>query len=88
MKYDSYWKPSAMRKINFGGMLLFIIVFSALSLGSCQRSTYPCPDIQGGTEVVKAGSPESMKAPDVDMDANGRIAKKPYGHSGMKKKKK
>lgn len=66
-------------------LVLFLLSWA---FTGCHRSTYPCPDIQGGTEVVKAGSPESMKSPDIDMDANGRLTKKPYGHSGIKKKKK
>jgi hypothetical protein len=36
---------------------------------------------------VKAGSTEGLKKTDVDMDSNGRLTKKPYGHAGMKKKK-
>ncbi len=63
------------------------LILLAVLAGSCQRSTYPCPDIQGGTEVVKAGSTEGLKKTDVDMDSNGRLTKKPYGHAGMKKKK-
>jgi hypothetical protein len=64
-----------------------LVIFLGLLASSCQRSTYPCPDIQGGTEVVKAGSTEGLKKTDVDMDSNGRLTKKPYGHAGMKKKK-
>ena len=56
-------------------------------VSSCSRSAYPCPDIRGGTEVVKPGSTEGLKKPDVDIDANGRLSKKPYSHSGVKKKK-
>ncbi len=62
-------------------------ICAALLFQACSKSTYPCPDIHGGTEVVKAGSPESMKGPDMDFDSNGRLTKKPYSHPGMKKKK-
>ena len=38
----------------------------------CSRNTYPCPDIQGGTEVVKAGSTEALKKTTPETDDNGR----------------
>lgn len=66
---------------------LLIILLCCCLIQSCSKSTYPCPDIRGGTEVVKAGSPESMKVPDQDFDSNGRLVKKPYSHPGMKKKR-
>lgn len=54
---------------------------------ACQKNTYPCPDIHGGTEVVKAGSTEGLKKVDPEMDANGRLTKKPYAHAGMRKRR-
>jgi hypothetical protein len=70
----------------FRSRILAFFLLAGL-LQACGRSAYPCPDIRGGTEVVKAGSPESMKAPDQDFDSNGRLVKKPYSHSGVKKKR-
>ena len=58
-----------------------------LPLWGCQKSSYPCPDIHGGTEVVKAGTPPKSNGNDPETDDNGRIVKKPYAHPGMKKKK-
>lgn len=75
-----------MQKILMALNKRCLILLAVLSW-SCQRSTYPCPDIQGGTEVVKAGSTEGLKKTDVDMDSKGRLTKKPYGHARMKKKK-
>lgn len=54
---------------------------------ACNRSTYPCPDIHGGTEVVKEGSTEGLKKVKTDLDGNGRLVKKPYSHSKMKRKR-
>ena len=54
---------------------------------SCQRNTYPCPDIHGGTEVVKPGSTEDPKKPKVEIDDNGLLNKRKYTHPGVKKKK-
>jgi hypothetical protein len=51
---------------------------------SCNRNSYPCPDIHGGTEVVKA---DDMKKVEPETDENGRLVKKPYAHPGMKKKR-
>lgn len=67
-------------------ILLYTLLLIAI-LG-CHRTTYPCPDIQGGTEVVKSGSKEGLKKVDPEMDDNGRLVKKSYSHPGMKKKKK
>lgn len=66
--------------------LIFGLLF--LVTQGCHRTTYPCPDIQGGTEVVKSGSKEGLKKVEPEMDDNGRLVKKSYSHSGMKKKKK
>jgi len=63
------------------------VMLLAGSISSCQRNTYPCPDIRGGTEVVKPGSTEDLKKPKVDFDENGLLNKKPYTHPGVKKKK-
>jgi hypothetical protein len=68
----------------------FKIGLWAIGLGmafSCQKSTYPCPDIHSGTQVVKPGSEEGLKKTEPEMDSNGRLLKKPYVHPGMKKKK-
>jgi hypothetical protein len=54
------------------------------AISSCNRNTYPCPDIQGGTEVVKA---DDLKKVEPETDDNGRLVKKPYAHPGMKKKR-
>jgi hypothetical protein len=53
---------------------------------ACSKNTYPCPDIDGGTEVVKAGQ-ANLKSSEPDMNGNGQLTKKPYAHRGMKKKK-
>jgi hypothetical protein len=66
---------------------LFSVLFLGISAISCNRNTYPCPDIRGGTEVVKAGSTEGLKKVEPDFDSNGNLAKKPYVHPGMKKRK-
>ena len=70
-------------------MLLFRIgfVFLIALFSACNRNTYPCPDIHGGTEVVKAGTKEGLKKTETDVDEYGLLNKKPYTHSGMKKKK-
>ena len=75
-------KPTLMRLFNW------CFIFILFTILSCNRNSYPCPDIHGGTEVVKAGSTEGLKKPETDIDANGRLNKKPYTHPGMKKKKK
>ncbi len=75
-------KTIPMRLCRTAFILGFVCQFS------CNRNTYPCPDIRGGTEVVKAGSTEGLKKVEPDFDANGRLEKKPYTHPGMKKKKK
>jgi hypothetical protein len=74
-----------MKTIPMVRYKLFLLLLPLLA--ACQRNTYPCPDIRGGTEVVKPGSTDDLKKPDVDFDSNGRLTKKPYSHSGMKKKK-
>jgi hypothetical protein len=66
---------------------LIVFLFLALLQG-CSQHSYPCPDIRGGTEVVKAGSNEGLKKVEPDYDSNGRLEKKPYAHPGMKKKRK
>jgi hypothetical protein len=71
-----------LRRIHPG--LAVILLAGSIS---CQRNTYPCPDIRGGTEVVKPGSTEDLKKPKVDFDENGLLNKKPYTHPGVKKKK-
>jgi hypothetical protein len=76
-----------MKRISRINLMIPAAIVLMAGLDACNRSTYPCPEIHGGTEVVKAGSPESMKAPDVDLDANGRLEKKPYTHGGVKKKR-
>ena len=86
MKYVRFWTPSVISMPMKPDV--FFLAFLLFATASCSKNTYPCPDIQGGNEVVKAGSPESMKAPEMDMDANGRLSKKPYSHAGVKKKKK
>jgi len=63
-------------------LLGFILVVFISS--SCQKNTYPCPDIHGGTEVVKA---EDLKKNEPKTDENGRLVNKPYSHPGMKKKR-
>ena len=50
------------------------------------KSTYPCPDIDGGTQVVKAGQAD-LKSTEPEMNGNGQLTKKPYAHRGMKRKK-
>lgn len=65
----------------------YILSVLLAGLFSCQRNTYPCPDIQGGTEVVKPGSTEGLKKHNVDFDENGLLNKKRYTHPGVKKKK-
>lgn len=75
--------PSLMMKVLLHGISSLFI----LAVFSCQRNTYPCPDIQGGTEVVKPGSTEGLKKPNVDFDENGLLNKKRYTHPGVKKKK-
>ena len=62
-------------------VLLICLVCGILS---CNRNSYPCPDIHGGTEVVKA---DDMKKVEPETDENGRLVKKPYAHPGMKKKR-
>lgn len=71
-------------------VLYKLLTLSLLLITSfaCHRTTYPCPDIQGGTEVVKSGSKEGLKKVEPEMDDNGRLTKKSYSHSGMKKRKK
>lgn len=64
-----------------------LIYIGFIGIIACSRSTYPCPDIHGGTEVVKEGSSEGLKKVEPDRDANGRLVKKPYSHSKMKKKR-
>jgi len=63
---------------------LFLIIAFCVA---CNRNSYPCPDIHGGTEVVKAGSKEGLKKTETNVDEYGLLNKKPYTHSGMKKKK-
>jgi len=63
-----------------------LFVFVLIEYG-CSKNTYPCPDIQGGTEVVKSGNTEGLKKNEPEMNSKGRLTKKPYSHSGMKKKK-
>lgn len=76
-----------MRMIRTAACKL-LFVYGLLAQASCGRHTYPCPDIQGGTEVVKAGSAEGLKKNAPEQDANGRLVKKPYSHPGLKKKRK
>jgi hypothetical protein len=64
-----------------------LALFLLAGSNSCQKNTYPCPDIQGGTQVVKPGSTEDLKKPKVDFDENGLLNKKRYTHPGVKKKK-
>jgi len=65
----------------------FLLFFVLVSLSGCNRNTYPCPDIQGGTEVVKSGSAEGLKKNEPSLDENGRLTKRAYTHPGLKKKK-
>ncbi len=69
--------------LNKAALTIFV-----LTLCGCMRNTYPCPEIRGGTEVVKAGSTEGLKKVEPDYDSNGRLEKKPYAHPAMKKKRK
>lgn len=75
-----------MKTIRSAVCSTLIFCLAALLTG-CSRNTYPCPDIQGGTEVVKAGSNEALKKTTPETDDNGRLVKKPYSHPGMKKKR-
>ena len=77
-----------MPKIRTAFYNTLIFGLFALAIQGCHRTTYPCPDIHGGTEVVKSGSKEGLKKVEPVMDDNGRLVKKSYSHSGMKKKKK
>ena len=63
-------------------------LFCLFLFSACSKNSYPCPDIHGGTEVVKAGGSDNQKKIETEFDGNGRINKKPYAHSGMKKKRK
>jgi hypothetical protein len=73
-----------MKVLSMHSSLVLLVMFGS---ASCNRTTYPCPDIRGGTEVVKPGSTEGLKKSNVEMDENGRLNKKPYTHPGVKKKK-
>ena len=74
--------------LNMKVLKIFLSSFILLTtLCACQRNTYPCPDIRGGTQVVKPGSTEGLKKTNVEMDENGLLNKKPYTHPGVKKKK-
>jgi hypothetical protein len=65
----------------------FVLLCVLVLASACSKNYYPCPDIHGGTEVVKAGSKEGLKKTETEQDENGRLTKKPYTHSGMKKKR-
>lgn len=73
-----------MKSFRISPGLALILLTSSIS---CQRNTYPCPDIRGGTEVVKPGSTEDLKKPKVEIDDKGLLNKKKYTHPGVKKKK-
>jgi hypothetical protein len=67
--------------------VLLVFSLSGFAIMSCQRNTYPCPDIHSGTNVIKPGSDEGLKKNEPEMDSNGRLLRKPYSHPRMKKKK-
>lgn len=77
-----------MQKISMVRCKNLIYIALLVHGSACNRTTYPCPDIQGGTEVVKSGSKEGLKKVEPEMDDNGRLMKRSYSHSGMKKRKK
>gem|GEM_PF-986791 len=80
-----YYPTLKIPTIRFKGSWTIPLLWMALS---CNRSTYPCPDIHGGTEVVNEGSTEGLKKSNPNLDGNGRLVKKPYAHSKMKRKRK
>lgn len=85
MKLKFYWRCYRTKKIPTVHYKLMVFGLAGILTASC-RSTYPCPDIHGETEVVKEGSSTGLKKAKPDWDENGRLVKKPYSHNKMKKK--